>query len=287
MSAPTTPPPTTTPPVPEAGGAPPDPQRPSRAVAVVVTVIGVLLLAGTLGQGLVVGLFSSGATSSSRALDVDGVTDLELRTSAADLRVSFDDVDRATLDVDGRGPDAQWRFERDGDRLVVAPERRSGWLPGWWRDDVEVTLVLPRALEGRLAADLDVAAGRLIFTGDVDSLDLDVSAGRSVVEGAARTVDIQVSSGGTTVTTSGTETASLDVAAGAASLSVGGDEAPTTTDVAVSAGRALVQLPDADYAVTGDAAAGARTIDVRTDPASPHELDVRVSAGTAEVTYAD
>lgn len=267
--------------------APPPPRR-SNGVAILVTVLGVALILGLLVQGLAFGVHTAAGTdSSTQTADVDGVTSLDLDTSSGDLAVTFASVNEATLDITttGASSDGDWSLEVDGDRLVVRQDNDWFWFwPNFGSSRTTAELVLPDELEGVVSAQLSVSAGSMSLRGDLAEVEIDVAAGSLTFEGASTSLDAEVSAGDADVVTSGPETVDIRVSAGRLTGTITG-EAPARTSVEVSAGNANLDLPDAEYAVTGGVSAGDRSIDVRTDPASPHQLHVEVSAGDAVIGY--
>ena len=265
---------------------PTDPHR-HRWVSVLVTTLGALLVAGLVIQALGFGLSGGGGTrDDSYSAAVDGVTEVDIDVSVGDLTVTFAPVSEATLDVRTTGwrTARGWTFEVDGDRLVVRDDDRSWFWPSFGRARTVGELVLPSSLEGEVSAHLNVSAGEIRFDGDVTDATIDVSAGSLTFVGASTSLTATVSAGDATVVTSDPSTISVDVSAGRFTGTVTG-EAPTSTRVQVSAGDAVLDLPDAAYLLSGTVSAGDRTIDVRTDPASEHTLHVDVSAGDATIGY--
>ncbi|WP_156251873.1 hypothetical protein [Pseudactinotalea terrae] len=273
--------------------APVGPRQPRRHswVAILVALIGGVVIIGMVVQAIAVGVNAgSGRHSATYTAAVDGVTHLDITVEAGDLTLTFADVEEASLDVvaSGRRSNADWVLENDGNRLVVREDN------DWWRfwpdfgttSRTTATLVLPDELEGAVSADLEVSAGGMDVIGDLTDVVIDVSAGSLTFDGASTSVSSQVSAGEANVTTEGAETIDVQVSAGRFTGTFTGPQ-PDSTYVDVSAGDAIVNLPDGAYAESGEVSAGDRTIEVRTDPASPHTLDVHVSAGDATVGYSD
>jgi hypothetical protein len=270
-------------PVPE----PPAPRR-GGGIALLVSVLGAIIILTIVGRGVATAVASGAPDRSSYTSAVDGVTAIDIDVSDAFLTARFADVDEARLDIEatGWGASTDWTFEVDGGVLRVGADDWSRWWPTFGMGRTEAELVLPRSLEGRIEADLSVSAGDLNVVGDLTEVHVTVSAGSLMFDGGSTGLDVDVSAGDANIDTQGPDTVQLHVSAGSITAVIGG-EAPASTTVGVSAGDASLWLPDADYAVTGDVSAGDRTIDVRTDPASPHGLHVEVSAGSATVVYAD
>ncbi|WP_420112389.1 hypothetical protein [Pseudactinotalea sp.] len=265
----------------------PPPPRRNGWVMTLVTLTGVVVIGALVLQAVGFGIRSSADTRhATYAADVEDVTELDARISSGHLAISFADVEEATLEVTSSGwrSDVDWRFEVDGNRLVVR-EQGNRWIwPDFGGSRSEAELVLPRDLEGAVSAVLDVSAGGMEVDGDLADVAIDVSAGSLVLVGASTSLEAKVSAGDATVITSDPRTISVRVSAGSFHGTVTGAP-PESTDVHVSAGDADLDLPDAAYAVSGGVSAGDRTIDVRTDPASEHSLHVQVSAGDATIGY--
>lgn len=258
-----------------------------RTVAVVVSVVGAVILIAFIGIAVLQTLVRGGSSdTSSYSVAVGNVTEISIDVSAAELTTTFADVDEASLEVTGQDA-GDWELEVRGGELRVRQNDRwwgfdIGWIGGW--DPARAELVLPTELEGALDADLDVSAGGIDFTGDARAVSIDISAGSVTFDGASTELEIDISAGDADVTTSGPQAVSIEVSAGRLVAEVTG-QAPASTEVDVSAGSVTLTLPDEAYAVTGDASAGTRDIEVRTDPSSRYELDVQVSAGDARVGY--
>lgn len=266
---------------------PPAPRR-GGGIALIVSVIGAIIILTIVGRGVATAVASGAPDRSSYTSAVDGVTAIDIEVSDSFLTARFADVDEARLDIEatGWGVSTDWTFEVDGGVLRVAADDWGRWWPTFGMGRTEAELVLPRSLEGRIDADLSVSAGDLHVVGDLTDMHVTVSAGSLMFDGASTGLDVDVSAGDASIDTQGPETVAMHVSAGSITAVIGG-QAPASTTVGVSAGDASLWLPDADYAVTGDVSAGDRTIDVRTDPASPHALHVEVSAGSATVVYSD
>jgi len=246
------------------------PQHNGAWVAALVTLVGGIVIVSIIMQAALSGLTSGGgARSATYTASVDGVTAIAAEIAASDLVLTFDDVDEATLEVQARGwrADVEWLLEVDNGVLRVSDDRDLWWSWPFGSSSTSAQLVLPQELEGDLTADIGVSAADVIIEGDFGDTRIRVSAGSLQMTGDVSSLD-------------------LDVSAGDASATITG-EPPSSTTVDVSAGSAVIELPDGTYAVTGEASAGSRTIDVRTDPSSPNTLHVSVSAGDATVTYGD
>lgn len=251
----------------------------SGAIAIVVLVLGAVLTS----------LRAQGTGESLHTANADGVTTLDLRVSGVQMDVVFGETDEATLDVETTGwfDMNRWRLERQGsDTLRVSNNQGFSFWPRWGSDRVLATLTLPAELEGRLDSRLDLSAGSLEMMGDVQDLDISVAAGSLTFEGASTALSVDVAAGEAFVATADPHSVAIDISAGRSVTTISG-QAPSSSTLSVSAGDAILRVPDEEYNVTGSASAGTRTIDVRTNSASPYAMDVDVSAGSAVVRYVD
>lgn len=272
-AAPATP---TAPPPPETRGA-------SRVVAILAIALGCAIVLGTIGSAVFSTVAAASVRTETQTVEVSGVTDLDVAVDAASLRIEFEDVPEATLEVtSGLGVGA-WTLERDGDRLAVATPPRFGprWLFG---GEVRAILTLPRELE-ELDAVLELAAGDLTVDGDFDDLGIEVGAGTLTVDGSARTVTTQLSAGGADIDLAGVDEADFAVSAGAVDARLTGS-APRAVTVEVSAGSLDLRMPDGTYDVRSDVSAGDFENGLPTELGARNVVDVTVSAGTVTITTA-
>lgn len=256
----------------------------SRTIALVTSLVGGFVLLGVGGSAALatVSTIRAGeAGPSFQTAAVDGVTELDVHSAAADFTLEFADVDEASLEVTGSGRQA-WVLERDGDELVVKTKRMLwDFCFGWCgTHDQTVTLTLPKRLDGRLDAELSVSAGGFTARGGFGDLDLTVSAGEMRFEGAASELATRVSAGEATVRASGVGVADFKVSAGKLIAELTGGQ-PDEVRLKVSAGGADVTLPAGAYDVSSDVSAGSFDNRLRTSSTSTHRVDVSLSAGNA------
>lgn len=287
MSTTLTPPPATPPGAPDgppsAGGPSPTgptstPSSAARVIAGLTIAAGAGLLVFSAGTSVVSTVVSGGTATSTISAPTTGVSMLEMDAAAADVEVSFGDVDEATLTVTGTGGAEAWELARDGDRLVVDSDR--DWLSGWrlWGGTSRATLVLPDDLAG-LDAQLTVGAGALRADGEFGALALRADAGSIDTAGSATSLDTRVSAGRVSVELDGVREATVDVSAGRVSGSLAGT-APTSVTIAAEAGGVDLALPRGEYAVSSTQEAGSFVNGLTEDPSSPNRVEVRVSAGS-------
>lgn len=288
---PLTPPPASgpQPDAPLAAPTPPPAGRSSGATAVMVVtaVVGGLALlgaGGTAAAAAVGTIAASNRADSVQSVSVTGLESIDLSADASSMRVEFGDVDEATLAItNGRG--TPWRFERDGDELVVrSPQGVFGWwIGGWFGEEEIAVLTLPESLrDAGLDADLNLDAGSLDVAGDFGILDVGVNAGALDIEGAARELDVQMSAGRADILLDGVTQADLGVSAGDLTVELTGTP-PTVTSIDVSAGTLDLTVPDVEYAISQEISAGTLNAEVDEASSSRRTIDVSLSAGTATI----
>ncbi|OZM71390.1 hypothetical protein CFN78_19695 [Amycolatopsis antarctica] len=153
---------------------------------------------------------------------------------------------RRTVSYEGRRPGDTHRL--DGDTLV---------LQGCGDDcSVDYDVVVPRGM----AVGGHAAAGNVEVDG-ASSLDVRSQAGDVVARRVTGQADVDANAGRIDVTFT----------------------APASARLSSGAGDVTVGVPAGPYRVVTDAATGTREIAVANDPAAPHELDLRSSAGDVVV----
>ncbi|MDN5545897.1 MAG: DUF4097 domain-containing protein [Rhodococcus sp. (in: high G+C Gram-positive bacteria)] len=261
----------------------------NRRVSRLFTIAGGIAIVALIFGAVSTGFRAQGAGESRLTANADGITALDLDVSGVEMDVVFAETNEATIDIETTGwfDTNRWSFERRGnDTLRVSISRGFSFWPQWGSDRVLATLTLPAELEGQIDSKLDLSAGSLEMIGDVRDLEISVAAGSVTFDGASTALNVDVAAGEAFVTTSDPQSVAIDISAGRSITTISG-RAPSSTSVSVSAGDAILKVPDEEYNVTGSAAAGTRTIDVRTNSASRFAMDVEVSAGSAVVRYVD
>lgn len=271
------------PPSPPVAPPPPETRGASRVVAILTVALGCAVALGAVGSAVFSTVAAASVRTDTQTADVEGVETLNVRVDAASLRVEFDDVSEATLDVTGGFGAGEWTLERKDDELTVATPRRFG--PGWiFGRDVRATLTLPRELEGSgLDAALELSAGELTVDGSFGGLGIDVGAGTLTVDGTAETLTADLSAGGADIDLADVAEAEFTVSAGTVDARLTGT-APRTVTVDVSAGSLDLRLPAESYDVRSDVSAGDFENRLQTDADAPNVVDVTVSAGTVTIT---
>lgn len=260
----------------------------SKAVTIVLAVVGgvVLISGGTMAAVAAVGAMAP--VSEVRDVDISGVQGLDATVDAAGLTIEFYDGDDARLRADEGSTDG-WTLRTRGEELVVRTPQPSwlGWLsPDWLRGDWfdggdQVTLLLPETLKG-IDADLTLNAGALFANGDFDEIEAQVNAGRMELLGSADSVDLALNAGAGSVELEGVDEAGFDVAAGRIDAELTGT-APSEVTIDVSAGNVTLTLPSSDYDVRQDVSAGDLSSELRQDPDSGNQVRVSLSAGSVDL----
>lgn len=264
----------------------PSPQGPgasgsSRVVAILLFVVGGFILLGAIISSALGTWAAASINTSSRTLAVDGVTDLDVQVDAGSIRIEFADVEDAELDVRSAWGIDRWTLDRDGDELVVASPSgwMNGWFGGWLGGNGNAVLRLPQALEG-MDADLGLAAGDLTVDGEFGQLDLQVDAGRADISGAAGIVDAQLSAGHAEMDLADVDEAAITVSAGSLDAVLSGQE-PREIVAEVNAGSLHLTVPEGEYEVNSDVAAGDFDNGIGSVPGASNTIRISVSAGEA------
>jgi hypothetical protein len=282
---------TTITPPPAGTDAPPPGQRPTsgaaRVIAILIAVFGAFVIIGAIISALVTTIVSASVDTTTRTADVADVTSLDVDMAAGTLRIEFADVSEAELEVTGTAGAERWTFRTEEGELVVASPQgwfNGGWPFGGWpfgeRAADDATLVLPESLKGTDAR-LSLAAGELIVDeGDFGEVDLDMGAGRTVFSASVDSITADVSAGGAELELEGAREASFSVSAGALQATLSGQQ-PRTLEIDVSAGSAEVTVPEGDYNIVSDVTAGEFDNRVGSTPDADSTVNVQVSAGKA------
>lgn len=268
----------------------PPAQKPSRAarpIMIATAVLGgltILSLGAMTALGAVMsGRGSDGSRATSNTLAVAGITGVEIDSNAAKVTLTYGNVARAELDVNGTHGDG-WKLSREDDELKVeSPREVFGWIGpcsrGCFVDIQTVTLTLPRELKDRaLDIDASLSAGELILDGNFRDASVEVSAGRATLTGSARSLHLDMTAGSFSSELSNVREASFDVSAGDARVELTG-VTPHDVGVDVSAGSVDLRVPNDSYRVNTQVSAGSIDNRLRTDPSSQNLMTAEVSAG--------
>lgn len=282
MSTTLTPPPATPPAAPAPGPVPGPPRSAPRVVALLTAIAGGTILLFTVVSAIFSTVWSGRVETATLTENVSGLSSIEVRASAAEVEVVFADVPEAELTVTGaRGVD-DWSVSRDGDRLVIAAD--DNWWGQWrWANGTtQATLVLPESLEG-IDATLDLDAGSLRAEGEFGDLALSLGAGSLNVGGSAESLELGVDAGSAHIELADVSLAQIELSAGRVTGGLTGT-APSSIDIDVSAGSADLELPDETYAITARTDAGSFRHDLDESSSATHRIDVRVSAGSVDLS---
>lgn len=257
----------------------------SRTIALVSSIVGGIVLfgvGGTAALGAVRAAATPPSVASTQSASMDGVTGIEVSSSAAQFTVEFANVSEATLSVDGADR-SRWTLTVDEQDLVVRNARDFfGFCLGWCSSPTDqVTLTLPKSFDaGTLDADFEVHSGSLTAHGAYREVSLEVNAGALFFTGGATSLDATVNAGRAEIEAARVKTADLEVSAGRMVTVVTGSQ-PREVSLDVSAGRLDLTVPRGTYNVRSDVSAG--TLDNQLDTASSASslIDADVSAGSA------
>lgn len=265
-------------------GAPQPSGSASRVVAILAIVLGSVLVLGAITSAVVGTVAAASVHSSTRTLAVGDVEELTADVAGGSLRVEFTSVDEAELEVTGVFGADRWRLEEsDGALVVASPDRFGPWFFGdWFFGDgygrgSDAVLRLPSALQG-LDADITLSAGEFTLDGRLGDLELDINAGRASVTGSADEASVSMQAGRGTIELSDVESAELTVNAGTLDVGLSGSR-PDEVQVDVNAGSMNLTVPEGDYDVTSDVAAGGLDNRIGSSPGAASSIHVEVSAG--------
>lgn len=257
-------------------------QRRGRGVATTFLVCGLVVAGAGTASAAVSASRISGDTKFGASADVSGVTNIDIDTSASDLRLEFGDVSEATLTVNSDRQDgvSRWELERDGDELSVS--QNGGWF-GWGFQfgpdgDELAVLTLPQELEGKVNLSIDVSAGNATVDGDFMTTVLDVGAGFIEFSGSASDLSTNVSAGHVLLDANDVETLAVEVSAGEVEGAVTGT-APLSSEFVVSAGSITLTMPDEAYRVDTQNDWGDANVDVETSSRATNTISIELNAG--------
>lgn len=279
--------PGTTPPPPPAQepsapqGEPPRRRSSAKVIATIAIAVGAVLVIGTIATGILSVVRTATTQTGDVTAPVGDVRLIDLDVSAANVTVTYGDVSEATLRVTGPSGSDDWRFERDGTRLVIDSDPSWWGRWGWFREPDTAELVLPTSLAG-VDADLAVSGGSLRTEGDFGALGLSMDAGSLTVTGTADRVSADIDAGSARVELAGLADADVRVDAGSLEGRLTGVEPQAGLSelrIDVSAGRVDLGIADIAYDIRSDVSAGRFTHDFSTSTSAAHRIDVSVSAG--------
>jgi|GEM_PF-881884 len=260
---------------------------PSRGALAAITIAaaiiggGALVTVGGTSALAAIGQVAAGdgAVGTTTTVDTAGVTVLKVEVGRGSAAIRFADVTAATMRATGTR-NSDWSMHREGDVLRVdRPTAPFGWwIGGWFGQDPQMTLTLPREVEGELNADLQLDAGSLSTEGRFGTLAATVNAGSLSVDGGAPSVTTRVRAGSATLRLDDVTTADLDMSAGDLNATITGAQ-PDAIRLNVSAGSMDVAVPSGRYALSKDVSAGNLETSIQTDLSSSHHIQASLSAG--------
>jgi hypothetical protein len=280
MSTVLTPPPADAIPPRPSAPEPPRDRSAARVISILTIALGVAVVVVTVWGAIVPTVRAATARSGVQTVAVPAnVSALDIDVDAADLDIRFDDVDEATLLVERFGGD-DWTLESDGGVLRVHTPRDRWW--SWFgSSNGDATLTLPSSLSG-VDAVIGLDAGSVVADGDFGALELDLGAGDAGLRGSATALTLDLSAGRADVDLVDVADAVFEVDAGEIAGSFGGT-APDSIRITANAGSVDVALPDAEYDVTSQVAAGSFDNGLTVSSSSPRTVAVEVSAGSVRL----
>ncbi|WEG08269.1 DUF4097 family beta strand repeat-containing protein [Microbacterium horticulturae] len=252
----------------------------ARAVAIVAIVLGGALAVGSAGGAAASTLASAAQQTTSRAIPVAGVDDIDVDMGAGSMRVEFAAIDEAELTVTGGVSADRWTLRQDGSALRVASPDAHFWSWfGWFgAHNGQAVLRLPQSLAG-VDADLDLAAGALTADGEFGDLTVSAGAGRLQVKGSADAVSAEIDAGSADLQLADVGSADLQLNAGRMDARFTGAQ-PQRMTLSASAGSMDVVVPEGQYDVTQETDAGSFENRIGSVPGAASTVRVQVSAGS-------
>ena len=267
----------------------PAPRQPNtlRTVLLVVgSIVLAIILIGTVARVA----FSLNRDDTSGTFAIDEAFDtVELRSSAADVKVEYTDVTEPEIRFDQGGTNLRLDYSVSGGILNVRVDHAGwgwwGWgFDGWgWNDDAKVKLSLPKAMEGDgVELAIESTAGDLRVFGDYGDVTVESTAGNLRMSGAAE--DLQI-------TTTAGDVRLDDIAVNGAfrSESTAGDgrfdfrSLPDSMEVTSTAGDVRVVLPSGSYRIETDTTAGEVRQSVSSDQDAERVYRFETTAGDIEL----
>lgn len=270
------------------------PQQPAPArnntLRTVLLVVGSIVLAIILVTTVVRVAFSLNREDTSGTFAVEeSFEKMDIRASAADVEVSYSDVDQAEIEFDQGGTNLRLEREVSNGTLTVTVEHPGwGWF-GWgfgdwgWDDHATLKLTLPDALEGDgMDVTIDSTAGDLGVFGEFGDVAVESTAGNVRMEGSVDDLEISTTAGDVRLD-------DLAVAGSFRSESTAGDgtfelnSLPESMDVHATAGDVRVVLPRGSYRIETDTTAGKVTQGVSSDQNADRVYRFETTAGDIEL----
>lgn len=211
-------------------------------------------------------------------VDVQGVADIHIEVAAARFRLTFGDVESATLDVEGSNAD-DWTLLRQGETLSIRSSEHKA-LKGL---SAQAVLTLPESLnDGSAVLRLEIAACEFQGAGAFLAVEADVAASNFDLSSQTQQASIELAAGKARLQLRNAATVALKVAAGhLAAWLLGG--APSSLSVEVATGAADLIVPAVPYRLRSSAALGSFSSTVSESPSSPNVIDVDVTMGKVSI----
>lgn len=285
---------TTNTPVSDPGGQPPAASTgTSTTLRTVLLVVGSIILVVVLVGAVLRITFSLNQEDTSGDFRVTQQFDaIDLRASAADVRIDYQDVSQPELRFD-QG-DANLRFEHSvsgGELLIEVRTPGWGWWGwdfgewGWWGDrPATLLVVLPESQESEgIALTLDSTAGNMDVFGEFGDIQLESTAGDVQLRGGAESVEIRTTAGDVRLT-------DFSLTGPFRSESTAGDvrfeflTLPARMDVQSTAGDVEVELPKGSYRIDTDTTAGEILQNVSSDANSDRVYRFETTAGDIAIS---
>lgn len=266
----------------------------ARTVSLITALLGAVILAGVVVSAALptVGTLLAGDRGSGtgeggiHTTGVEGITEVWIVSQRSDVRVAFGDVTEAELSV-SPADSSTWHWETSGNVLVATNNRPLNICFGWCGNrNEEVTITLPRDLDGKLAGNFELGSGRITAEGDFTNLDLEVAAGMLTYTGEVEEVTADLSAGSAHLALTDTRVADVEVAAGRFIAELDG-RAPEQVRAQLSAGELDLTLPDVPYQVRTEHTFGVLDNQLRTTPDADNIIDIEVAAGRALLQRAE
>lgn len=210
--------------------------------------------------------------------DVQGVADIHIEAAAAEFRLTFGDVDLATLDVEGRNAD-DWALVRQGETLSVSCSKHKA-LKGL---NTQAVLTLPDALnDGSAVLRLEIAACEFQGAGAFLAVEAEVAASKFDLAAQTQQASVELAAGKARLQLRNAAIVTLKVAAGHLAAWLRGG-APSSLSVDVATGAADLIVPAVPYRLRKGVALGSFSSTVSESPSSPNVIDVDVTMGKVSI----
>ncbi|PPF44162.1 hypothetical protein C5B85_10980 [Pseudoclavibacter sp. AY1F1] len=249
-------------------------------ITITVAIVGGMVVAGTLTSAVFNNLRDVMRAETTITQSVSGVSSLRVDVESVGMQIQFGDVSEAELRVETRGfkPASEWQLVAEGGELSV--ERASGSRGGAGFGDEELSLTLPKSIEGEdLDAQITVSSGAATVEGDFGDVVLETSSGASNFDGSAANLTATTGSGASNIDAEVAGEVVLSASSGALNVELG-DVTPKSTEISLESGFASVSMPDGPYKVEKNLSeSGSADISVRQSDTAKNTLSISVGSG--------